>query len=434
MKTRILTMALLALFFANQTFAQAVTTVRATSSDISDNLDLKAVASIFGDSRDLEDFERRLNDPDIQISNLDLNGDNRVDYLRVVEAAENNTHLIIVQAVLNIDVYQDVATLEVERDRNNNVVVQVVGDSYMYGPNYIYEPVYVSRPIIFDIFWVNSYRPYYSPWYWGYYPTYYSYWATCPVYRYRNHIHHHVINVHNTYNYVTVRRSSHAAALYSSRRMNAYERQNPSRSFTVRTNAPNRYALEQTRTSVRNGGSYGNPSGQSPRNTGVAPARANSVTNNRGYDSAVRTSPSSGGTRQYQGTGDSGSGYSPRNNSVQPGNAGNGFNQPRSSSPSADGGRQYQGTRNYSSGAYSPRNSSVQTGSPAQQQVPQRSYGSPSAPVRSSSNTQPVRTAPSVAPSVRQAPAPAVRNTPAPAPAPQRQAPSGGGGRNISRG
>lgn len=434
MKTRILTLAMFALLFVSQTFAQAVTTVRATSSDISDNLDLKAVASIFGDSRDLEDFERRLNDPDIQISNLDLNGDNRVDYLRVIEATENNTHLIIVQAVLGVDVYQDVATLELERDRSNNVVVQVVGDSYMYGPNYIYEPVYVSRPVIFDIFWVNTYRPYYSPWYWGYYPTYYAYWAPCPVYRYRNHIHHSVINVHNTYNYVTVRRSSHAAALYSSRRMNAYERQNPGRSFAVRTNAPNRYALEQTRTSVRNGGSYGNPSSaQSPRNTGIVPSRSTSVTNSRGYDSTVRTSPSTGGNRQYQGTRDVSNGYSPRNNSVQQGNTNSGFSQPRTTAPSTDGGRQYQPTRDYSNNGYSPRNSSVQPGNTAQPQVPQRSYSSPSSPVRSSGNMQPVRSAPMAAPSVRQSPMSSVRNTPAPA-APQRQAPSGGGGRNISRG
>lgn len=128
---------------------------------------MKAVASIFGESRDLEDFEKRLNDPNIQISNLDLNGDNKVDYLRVIEAVENNTHLIILQSVLGINQFQDVATIEVERDRYNNVQVQVVGDVYMYGNNYIYEPVYVTRPLIFDVFWVSSYRPYYSPWYWG---------------------------------------------------------------------------------------------------------------------------------------------------------------------------------------------------------------------------------------------------------------------------
>jgi len=58
--------------------AQDRTTVNAMSSDISDNLDLKAVASIFGESKDLADFEQRLNNPKAQISNLDLNNDNQL--------------------------------------------------------------------------------------------------------------------------------------------------------------------------------------------------------------------------------------------------------------------------------------------------------------------------------------------------------------------
>jgi len=56
-------------------YAQDVTTVEATDSDISDNLDLEAVASVFGDSENLEEFEKKLNDPETQISNLDLNED-----------------------------------------------------------------------------------------------------------------------------------------------------------------------------------------------------------------------------------------------------------------------------------------------------------------------------------------------------------------------
>ena len=76
MKTKLLLFTALASIFAIQIQAQDRTTVNATNSEISDNLDLRAVASIFGDSRNLQDFERRLNDPKIQISNLDLNNDN----------------------------------------------------------------------------------------------------------------------------------------------------------------------------------------------------------------------------------------------------------------------------------------------------------------------------------------------------------------------
>lgn len=227
--------------------AQDRTTVRANSIDISDNLDLRAVAHIFGEASNLEDFERRLNDPSNPISNLDLNNDNQVDYLRVIEVVENGTHLIIVQSVLGRDLFQDVATVEVERDRNNNVQVQVVGDVYMYGSNYIYEPVYIHRPIIFNTFWVHTYRPYYSSWYWGYYPTYYYAWNPWPIFRYRNHVNV-FVNVNNTCHYVNHRRSTRAIAMHQTRRANSYEVQHPTRSFSNRNNGVNnRYELTQTR-------------------------------------------------------------------------------------------------------------------------------------------------------------------------------------------
>lgn len=431
MKT-IYSIALTTLLTVSSLFAQDVTTVRANNSDISDNLDLRAVASIFGDSKDLEDFERRLNDPDVQISNLDLNRDGRVDYLRVIEAVEGNTHLIILQSVLGADTFQDVATVEVERDRNNNVQVQVVGDVYMYGPNYIYEPVYVHRPIIWDVFWVSSYRPYYSPWYWGYYPTYYTYWAPYPIYRYRNNIHIH-INNYNTYNYVNVRRSNRAVALHNTRRANSYERANPNNSFTRRTNATNRYALEQTRAA------------SGTRSNGTAAVRSSNSGGTRTLSDGTRAASLDNNTRSVN---------TVRSEGVRPTRSLN------------NGDAIYNNTRSQSVNA-SPRNQNtstpvrsndvnVQAPSPRQSDVirNERSTRSIDAPaVRNNSNT--VRSNPSPAvrssapatrsiePSVRST-APAMRSA-APAmrsasPAPQRQsapAPSqsrGGGNGGGRRG
>ncbi|WP_338375058.1 hypothetical protein [uncultured Flavobacterium sp.] len=228
--------------------AQDKTTVTANSSEISDNLDLRAIATIFGESSDLEDFEKRINDPKAQISNLDLNGDNYVDYLRVIESIEGNDHIIIVQSVIDKDLYQDVATIEVQRDKNNKVQVQVVGDVYMYGENYIYEPVYVHTPVIYTTFWVTNYRPYYSSWYWGYYPSYYSYWRPFPVFRYRNHINVYIGGYGHVYNYVNYRNCRVSYNAYYGRRANAYEVRYPNRSFSHRNaSVTNRYELDRTR-------------------------------------------------------------------------------------------------------------------------------------------------------------------------------------------
>lgn len=260
MKTSIIFPVLFFILFAFPTLAQDRTTINATSAEISDNLDLRAIASIFGDARDLEDFERQLNDSKIQISNLDLNDDNQVDYLRVIESVDGNAHLIIVQAVLGRDTYQDVATIEVEKDRNNQVQVQVVGDVYMYGHNYIYEPVYVTTPLIYSTFWIPTYRPYCSMWYWNYYPTFYYAWTPYPVFRYRNNVGFY-INFNHHYNYVNTRNCHKAVALYKGRRSNYCERTSPNRGFAYRNNnVRNRYELDRTRTvknlSTRNDVAY----------------------------------------------------------------------------------------------------------------------------------------------------------------------------------
>lgn len=254
MKTSLFTSVLITLLFTGVTLGQDVTTVTATNYDISDNLDLTAVASIFGESKDLADFEYRLNNPKTQISNLDLDRDGRVDYLRVIEVVEENTHLIVLQSLLGKDLYQDVATIEVEKDlRNNAVRVQVVGDVFLYGHNYIYEPVYYVRPLIFNTFWHRGYVAYYSPWHWGYYPTYFSYWAPCPIFRYRTNVYTYV-NVYNTYNYVTERNSTRAVAMHNRTRSNYYERQNPNRSFVKRNEGfTNSYVRNQTRSTAVTG-------------------------------------------------------------------------------------------------------------------------------------------------------------------------------------
>ena len=213
---------MIAMFFGlTQLNAQDVTTVEAMNSEISENLDLEAVASIFGEAEDLEDFEKRLNDPETQISNLDLNEDGEVDYLRVIESSEGETHLVTIQAVIGKDQYQDVAVIDVEKDSEGETKVQVVGDVNMYGPTYIIEPVYVQPPVIIVWFWGPYYNPWRSPYYWGYYPPYYHPWHPYPPHRYRSNVHVHV-NVNNTYNRTTVRRSKTSVKLQDKTRRNDY--------------------------------------------------------------------------------------------------------------------------------------------------------------------------------------------------------------------
>lgn len=177
-------------------WAEQTVTVSANSSDISEGLDLKVVAKLFAEAKNLEEFETMLNNPDSAFCNLDLNGDGQVDYLRVIETGEGNKRLIVLQAVLAKDIYQDVASIYVEKDEKDQVSVQIVGDEYVYGEAYIIEPVFVYRPLIYDWFWCDAWYAWHSPWYWGYWPGWWYvhdcwahdwYWRHC----YAWHHHHH---------------------------------------------------------------------------------------------------------------------------------------------------------------------------------------------------------------------------------------------------
>ncbi len=243
------------LFFVttNIVLAQDVTTIQANNEDISDNLDLEAVASIFGESKDLEDFEKKLNDPKTQISNLDLNNDGEVDYLRVMETGtEKNVHTISIQAVIGKDQFQEVATIDVEKDSKGKEQVQVIGNVNMYGPNYYVTPVYPVVPVFFTFFWMATYHPWYSPWHWGYHPPYFRPWGPYPSYRYRSNVHVHV-NVHNSYHRTNVRMNNNTININSNNKNNSYFKNNPSKTFDKRNpGVSNRSDLNKNRKSSAN--------------------------------------------------------------------------------------------------------------------------------------------------------------------------------------
>ena len=107
-----------------------------------DNLNLYAVMKLFQESQTLEGFERSLNDENSRINNLDLNGDNMVDYIMVVDYVDGDVHTIVLRVAVNQRENQDVAVFTVQRYSNGQVHIQLTGDESLYGRNYIIEPIY----------------------------------------------------------------------------------------------------------------------------------------------------------------------------------------------------------------------------------------------------------------------------------------------------
>ncbi|MDD3078716.1 MAG: hypothetical protein PHH37_06395 [Paludibacter sp.] len=278
-----------------QLSAQTTYTVQAVNDDISYSLDLKAVASIFGESSDLEDFERRLNDYDNQISNLDLNGDGEIDYLRVVETSDNNTHLIVIQAVLDVDVYQDVATIVVDRDEYSRTTVRVVGDPYIYGANYIIQPYYYSTPLFVRWFWSHNYTRWYSPYYWGHYPVYYRYRRPVSINIYMTNINTH-INYRNRYRHNSYYRNDHVTNLYKSVGRSDYATRHPERTFSSRnSNMTSRRELDRVNNST--GSSSRRSQSSVSRTTSTNVSRSGVSGNESSRRSVIRTNSSAGSSR-----------------------------------------------------------------------------------------------------------------------------------------
>lgn len=214
-----------------------------------DNLNLYAVMSLFQESETLEGFERKLNEQNSRINNLDLNGDNFVDYIMVTDYVDGQDHNIVMSVALNSNERQDVGVFTVQKLRNGEVAIQLIGDEELYGRNYIIEPIYddngetpnpgyngrntnrqnvtVIRTNYYEVAaWPMIrfiYRPDYviwrSSWRWGYYPSYWQPWSPFyyhyyygyysnwypEYYRHYRHWHQPRYTRYNTFYYTNVR-------------------------------------------------------------------------------------------------------------------------------------------------------------------------------------------------------------------------------------
>lgn len=213
------------------------TRVTALSEDISLCLDLQAIGAAFAQSSTVQDFENLINNSSYMLSNLDLNQDGYVDYLRVIETVQGGAHVFVIQAVLAPDVYQDVATLVAEVSHvASSCCVQIIGAPYIYGPAYIIQPVYVATPVIYAHLLRPYYAPWHSPWYWGHYPPCYRH----PIHVYASHYHAYVDSYMRNHRYCHEFRyapSCHYPAYEQVCRpvqRNDYSVAHPERSFSVR--------------------------------------------------------------------------------------------------------------------------------------------------------------------------------------------------------
>ena len=206
-----------------------------------DNLDLYAVLDLFQKSKTIEEFEKTLNLKETGINNLDLNLDDKVDFIKVVTKQDGKDFTFILQVDVTEKEKQDVAVILVSKDKNDKVTLQIVGDKDLYGKDYVIEPKPATPPVtpnpgytgtepvtessagsttvvvvesapIVQYVYSPVYVPYAPPYYYGYYPPYFAAVTVMAVgiYRHNNYYYHggyhggyghSTVVVHNNNNY-----------------------------------------------------------------------------------------------------------------------------------------------------------------------------------------------------------------------------------------
>ncbi|MFK8010289.1 MAG: hypothetical protein AB8H03_28300 [Saprospiraceae bacterium] len=221
---------LLSIIFLSATTAQRVEERTGYDGDF---FSLEGAIELFKSSNTISDFERRLNEEDTYVNNLDLDRDGQIDFIRVEHIRQGNFHAIVLQVPLNRYDVQDIAVIEIEKTGRRSAMLQIIGDEDMYGEEVIVEPYersgysrgrggptadYDFTRGYVNVYWWSPvqhifgrhYRVYRSPYYWSYYPSYWRPWRPCGwnIFRpriviYHHHFHrvrfHRLRHVHNFY-------------------------------------------------------------------------------------------------------------------------------------------------------------------------------------------------------------------------------------------
>jgi hypothetical protein len=200
-----------------------------------DGFSLEAALDMFKKSKDLESFERAINEEGNRVNNLDLNGDGKVDYVRVESHKEGNVLAIVLRVPVSEGESQDVAAIELEKTGEGRATVQIKGDEELYGPDVFAEPYQedggkgergpappgeedLNMYVIVNVWgwpcvqWCYGpyYDPWMSPWYWGFYPPWWHSWGWVSW----GHWHHHHAHYHGWYHRVNTCRNVNANNLY----------------------------------------------------------------------------------------------------------------------------------------------------------------------------------------------------------------------------
>jgi hypothetical protein len=155
--------------------APAVTekTTEVILKEYSKGLNLDAVTLLAKKAKDAADFERLLNTQSEGVNNLDLNDDDKVDYIKVSEYGSGDQRGFSLTTELEPGKTQEIATIEIKREEDK-ATVQTTGNPSLYGPAQYHHSSFGLTDMLL-MGWLFSNRPSYSsPYGYGNYPPSYG--------------------------------------------------------------------------------------------------------------------------------------------------------------------------------------------------------------------------------------------------------------------
>jgi hypothetical protein len=218
-----------------------------------DQFSLEGALQLFKNAASPEEFETLLNKKENEVNNLDVNGDDETDYVKVISKKDGDAQILILQVSVSENENQDIAVINIEKTGREDAIIQIIGDEDIYGEEVIVEPSDGTEESVEDngsgpswrsnnaLVVVNvwtwpsvrfiygpTYRPWISPWRWRVYPNWWrpwrpltwSVWHPLRVKHYRPTVRvvhtHRVVKARNIYKPVRVTsttvRSRHASA------------------------------------------------------------------------------------------------------------------------------------------------------------------------------------------------------------------------------
>ncbi len=166
----------------------------------SEGLDLELLVPLVREAKDAEDLERRLNEKD-GINNLDLNADGKVDFIKVTEFGNKDAYGFSLTTQPEEGQEQELATIEIKRDDEEKATVQVSGNQQIYGSNHYHTATFPAAGWFLLGYLMAPHPPYFSPFSWGYYPSYWSPWYPRPYHSYVSYGRGYASNFWNSGNY-----------------------------------------------------------------------------------------------------------------------------------------------------------------------------------------------------------------------------------------